>query len=186
MKVLGSRLRPSGLGLQVQGFRVQSSGFAVQGKGYRDQCFGCGLQGLRVVHLERSTCHARSGRGDWSTRIPDSQGRWVAPQSRGTVPNLRTSAWQKCGAVSRSARIYGSRSLYHSILSSRVIKKKKTTSESAPAARRTATECSSSSATAFARRERQTTRERTQGQIDGFLSQVPCKCHQNRVASVGD
>ena len=26
----------------------------------------------------------------------------------------------------------------------------------------------------------------TQGQIDGFLSQLPYKCHQNRVASVGD
>ena len=26
----------------------------------------------------------------------------------------------------------------------------------------------------------------TVGQIDGFLSQLPYKCHQNRVASVGD
>jgi len=30
------------------------------------------------------------------------------------------------------------------------------------------------------------TLEATQGQIDGFFSQIPCKCHQNRVASVGD
>jgi len=30
------------------------------------------------------------------------------------------------------------------------------------------------------------TLEATQGQIDGFLSQRPYKCHQNRVASVGD
>jgi len=28
--------------------------------------------------------------------------------------------------------------------------------------------------------------EATQGQIDGFCSQLPYKCHQNRVASVGD
>ena len=28
--------------------------------------------------------------------------------------------------------------------------------------------------------------EATQGQIDGFFSKLPCKCHQNRVASVGD
>jgi len=28
--------------------------------------------------------------------------------------------------------------------------------------------------------------ESTQGQIDGFFSQLPYKCHQNRVASVGD
>jgi hypothetical protein len=28
-------------------------------------------QGVRVVHLRRSTCHATSGRGNWSTRIPD-------------------------------------------------------------------------------------------------------------------
>ena len=27
--------------------------------------------GLRVVHLGRSTCHAISYQGDWSTRIPD-------------------------------------------------------------------------------------------------------------------
>ena len=27
---------------------------------------------VRVVHLGRSTCHAISGRGDLSTRIPDS------------------------------------------------------------------------------------------------------------------
>ena len=26
---------------------------------------------VRVVHSGRSTCHAMSGRGDWSTRIPD-------------------------------------------------------------------------------------------------------------------
>jgi len=26
----------------------------------------------------------------------------------------------------------------------------------------------------------------TQGQIDSFVSQLPYKCHQNRVASVGD
>jgi len=31
-----------------------------------------------------------------------------------------------------------------------------------------------------------TTLEATQWQIDGFFSQLPCKCHQNRVASVGD
>ena len=31
-----------------------------------------------------------------------------------------------------------------------------------------------------------TTLEATQGQIDGFFSQLPYKCHQNRVASVGD
>ena len=30
------------------------------------------------------------------------------------------------------------------------------------------------------------TLEATQGQIDGFFSQLPYKCHQNRVASVGD
>ena len=30
------------------------------------------------------------------------------------------------------------------------------------------------------------TREATQGQNDGFFSQLPYKCHQNRVASVGD
>ena len=30
------------------------------------------------------------------------------------------------------------------------------------------------------------TLEATQGQIDGFFSQFPCKCHPNRVASVGD
>ena len=30
------------------------------------------------------------------------------------------------------------------------------------------------------------TLEATQGQIDGFFSQLPCKCHQNRVASVED
>jgi len=28
--------------------------------------------------------------------------------------------------------------------------------------------------------------ETTQGQMDGFFSQLPYKCHQNRVASVGD
>ena len=28
--------------------------------------------------------------------------------------------------------------------------------------------------------------EATQGQIDGFFRQLPYKCHQNRVASVGD
>ena len=28
--------------------------------------------------------------------------------------------------------------------------------------------------------------EATQGQMDGFVSQLPYKCHQNRVASVGD
>jgi len=28
--------------------------------------------------------------------------------------------------------------------------------------------------------------EATQGQMDGFFSQPPYKCHQNRVASVGD
>ena len=27
--------------------------------------------------------------------------------------------------------------------------------------------------------------EATQGQVDGFFSQLPYKCHQNRVASVG-
>ena len=32
----------------------------------------------------------------------------------------------------------------------------------------------------------QATLEATQGQIDGFFSQLPYKCHQNRVASVGD
>jgi hypothetical protein len=31
-----------------------------------------------------------------------------------------------------------------------------------------------------------TTLEATFGQIDGFLSQLPYKCHQNRVASEGD
>jgi len=31
-----------------------------------------------------------------------------------------------------------------------------------------------------------TTLEATQGQIDGFFSQLPYKCHQNRVVSVGD
>ena len=31
-----------------------------------------------------------------------------------------------------------------------------------------------------------TTLEATQGQIDGFFSQLPYKCHQNRVASGGD
>ena len=31
-----------------------------------------------------------------------------------------------------------------------------------------------------------TTLESTQVQIDGFFSQLPYKCHQNRVASVGD
>ena len=31
-----------------------------------------------------------------------------------------------------------------------------------------------------------TTQEATQGQIDGFLSQLSYKCHQNRVASLGD
>ena len=30
------------------------------------------------------------------------------------------------------------------------------------------------------------TLEKTQGQIDGFFSQLPCKCHQNQVAFVGD
>ena len=30
------------------------------------------------------------------------------------------------------------------------------------------------------------TLEATQGQIDDFISQLSCKCHQNRVASVGD
>jgi len=30
------------------------------------------------------------------------------------------------------------------------------------------------------------TLEATQGQIDGFFSQLPCKYHQNRVAYVGD
>ena len=30
------------------------------------------------------------------------------------------------------------------------------------------------------------TLEATQGQIDSFFSQLPYKCHQNRVASVGD
>jgi len=28
--------------------------------------------------------------------------------------------------------------------------------------------------------------EATRGQIDGVLNQLPCKCHQNRVASLGD
>jgi len=31
-----------------------------------------------------------------------------------------------------------------------------------------------------------TTLEATQGQFDGFFSQLPYKCHQNRVASAGD
>ena len=31
-----------------------------------------------------------------------------------------------------------------------------------------------------------TTLEATQGHIDGFFSQLPYKCHQNRVASLGD
>ena len=31
-----------------------------------------------------------------------------------------------------------------------------------------------------------TTLEAIQGQIAGFFGQVPYKCHQNRVASVGD
>ena len=31
-----------------------------------------------------------------------------------------------------------------------------------------------------------TTLKATQGQIDGFFSQLPYECHQNRVASVGD
>ena len=30
------------------------------------------------------------------------------------------------------------------------------------------------------------TLEAAQGQMDGFFSQLPYKCHQNRVASVGD
>ena len=30
------------------------------------------------------------------------------------------------------------------------------------------------------------TLEATQGQFEGFFSQLPYKCHQNRVASVGD
>ena len=30
------------------------------------------------------------------------------------------------------------------------------------------------------------TLEANQGQIDGFFGQLPCKCHQNRVAPVGD
>ena len=30
------------------------------------------------------------------------------------------------------------------------------------------------------------TLETTQGQMDGFFSQLPYKCHQTRVASVGD
>ena len=30
-----------------------------------------------------------------------------------------------------------------------------------------------------------TTLETTRGQIDGFFSQLPYKCHQNRVATVG-
>jgi hypothetical protein len=30
------------------------------------------------------------------------------------------------------------------------------------------------------------TLEATQWQIDGFFCQPPCKCHQNRVASLGD
>ena len=28
--------------------------------------------------------------------------------------------------------------------------------------------------------------EATQGQMDGFFSQLPYRCHQNRVASVGN
>ena len=32
----------------------------------------------------------------------------------------------------------------------------------------------------------QTDVDATQGQIDDFFSQLPYKCHQNRVASVGD
>ena len=35
-------------------------------------------------------------------------------------------------------------------------------------------------------REGRSALEATQGQMDGFLSQLPYKCHQNRVASVGD
>jgi len=35
-------------------------------------------------------------------------------------------------------------------------------------------------------RPKVTALETTQGQIDGFFSQLPCKCHQNRMASVGD
>ena len=34
--------------------------------------------------------------------------------------------------------------------------------------------------------EMQSTLEATQGEMDGFFSQLPYKCHQNRVASVGD
>jgi len=34
--------------------------------------------------------------------------------------------------------------------------------------------------------ETQPALEATQGQIDGFFSQLPYKCHQNRVTSVGD
>ena len=34
--------------------------------------------------------------------------------------------------------------------------------------------------------EEAATLEATQVQIDGFFSQLPYKCHQNRVASVGD
>ena len=34
--------------------------------------------------------------------------------------------------------------------------------------------------------EEGSTLEATQGQFHGFFSQLPYKCHQNRVASVGD
>ena len=63
------------------------------------------------------------------------------------------------------------RLLYHSTLGSIVIKKEKKILEQSNA------------------REREqlvSALEATQGQIDGFFSQLPHKCHQNRVAFVGD
>ena len=42
---------------------------------------------VRVVHLGRSTCHAISGRGDQSTRIPD-----VGPEARLVAAVLASSS----------------------------------------------------------------------------------------------
>jgi len=61
--------------------------------------------------------------------------------------------------------------LYHSTLGMGVIKKKKHQKKASKG---------------VARSVARATLEATQGQFDIFFSQLPYKCHQNRVASVGD
>ena len=74
------------------------------------------------------------------------------------------------------------RLVYHSTLGLRVIKKKKKKSVTDLAR----SEVMKSGSDMPSGRSSMFTVISTQGQIDGFFSQLPYNCHQNRVASVGD